>query len=404
VLGAIAASCMVLAGSACASDPTAAPAAGGVTAPAPAPLARTGTTAPADVVGPHAEPTAPPAPVVARTGPSRPVAAPVSTPIANIRRDCGMTAPLSNGRTLWIYCDTALFGTDQRLQHFVNTSAAVASPDAPTVMQDAVDVAGLPLTFLQSGADYPVCDGAEKRSLWPQSAVTLPAGPDQAEDRVLIWYSNVCLVPGGAETFDIGLAEARYAVGAGASSTPTSVTIRAPRLFPKLGKAGGYGVASVLDGPDAYVYWCGQDTDPCTVARVPWDAAADAAAYRYWDGRSWVPDAAAAKHLVMGPSQARIKASVRWVAGLDRYVMVDVDAWSTLTVRVATRPEGPWTEPAWVRLGECTQVYPNNCFAAEVQPQLSGPDHVAVSYFDPTRPFGLEPTTRVVDVPITIAR
>ncbi len=313
-----------------------------------------------------------------------------------------MTAPLANGRTLWIYCDTALFGRDERLQRFVNTSAAVAGPEAPTTMQDAVDTSGYPLTFLRADGDYPVCDAAEKQSLWPQSAVTLPASADQPEDRVLIWYSNVCLVPGGATTFDIGLAEARYPVGPGAPSAPTSVRIRTARLFPKLGKAGGYGIASVIDGPHAYVYWCGQDAEPCTVARVPVEAAADASAYRYWDGREWVPEAAAATPLVMGPSHERIKASVRWVPGLDRFVMVDVDAWNTLSVRVAQRPEGPWTAPASVRLGECTEAHPNNCFAAEVQPQLSGAGHVAVSYFDPTRPFGVESPTRVVDVPIAL--
>lgn len=314
-----------------------------------------------------------------------------------------MTSPLSDGRSLWIYCDTALFGPDERLQFFVNTSAAVATPDEPTVMRDDVDGAGHPRTFLHTEGEYPACSGPEKQSLWPQSAVTVLATDGQQVDRVLVWYSNVCLVPGGAETFDIGLAEATYDVGPTASSTPRAVRILNPRVLPKLGKAGGYGVASVLDGDDAYLYWCGQDSDPCTIAKVPIAQAADSTAYRYWDGAGWVADAAAARPLVMGASQPRIKASVRWVPGLDRYVMVDVDSWSILNVRVATRPEGPWTAPAWVQLPECAQPYPNNCFAAEVQPQLSGAGHVAVSYFDPMQPYGLAPTTRVVDVPIGLA-
>jgi hypothetical protein len=313
-----------------------------------------------------------------------------------------MTTPLSAGRTLWIFCDTALFGTDERLQYFVNTSGAVASPDAPTVMQDVVDAAGHPLTFLRPEGSYPACEAAEKQSLWPQSAVTIPASPSQAQDRVLIWYSNVCLVPGGAETFDIGLAEAWFAVGPDASATPTAVAVLNPRVFPKLGSAGGYGVASVIDGSDVYVYWCGQDSGPCTVARAALDHVADASAYRYWDGTAWAAGASEARPMVMGPSQTRIKASIRWVPGLERYVMVDVDPWNSVDVRVATRPEGPWTAPARSVLTECTQPFPNNCFAAEVQPQLSSADHVAVSYFDPSRPFGVEPTTRLVEIPITL--
>ncbi len=32
------------------------------------------------------------------------------------------------------------------------------------------------------------------------------------------------------------------------------------------------------------------------------------------------------------------------------------------------------------------------------------PLHCRVRYFDPVRPYGNEPTTRVVDIPITLAR
>jgi hypothetical protein len=139
------------------------------------------------------------------------------------------------------------------------------------------------------------------------------------------------------------------------------------------------------------------------VARVALDHATDRAAYRYFDGTGWVPDAAAARPLAMGESHLRIKTSVQRVEALGRYVMADVDAWNQVQVRVATRPEGPWSAAAAASLPECTQPYPNNCFAVEVQPQLSDGTQVTVSYFDPMRPYDLEPTTRVVQIPITFA-
>lgn len=372
--------------------------------PTSTPTTRPPATASTATTSTVLSPAAVPAPVLEAAEPSRPVAPPAGSPSATIRRDCGMSTALSNGRTLWIYCDTALFGTDERLEYFVNTSAAVATPDAPTVMVDNVDPDGHPLTFLRPEDDYPRCSSEEKRALWPQSAVTILATDAQPRDRVLVWYSNVCLVPGGAQTSDIGLAEAWFDVGPGASAAPTSVDILDARLLPKLGAAGGYGVASVIDGPDAYLYWCGQDTEPCRIARVALDRVADPTAYRYYDGADWVPDATAARPLAMGESRLRIKASVQWVAPLDRYVMADVDAWNHVSLRVAPRPEGPWSAPATVTLPGCAEAFPDNCFAVEVQPQLSDAAHVAVSYFDPVRPYGNEPTTRVVDIPITLAR
>ena len=43
-------------------------------------------------------------------------------------RDCGFSTPLSNGRVMWVFCDTALFDQHAMLQtSFVASSAAIAS-------------------------------------------------------------------------------------------------------------------------------------------------------------------------------------------------------------------------------------------------------------------------------------
>ncbi len=59
------------------------------------------------------------------------VAPPSDSPIHAIRRDCPINAPLSDGRSLWIFCDSSLFGPDGKLAAFSNTTAGFAEHDDP---------------------------------------------------------------------------------------------------------------------------------------------------------------------------------------------------------------------------------------------------------------------------------
>ena len=328
---------------------------------------------------------------------SRGVGPPEGSPVTGIRRDCGMSTPLSGGRALWIYCDTGIWGADARLQYFVTTTATVASPDEPLVMRDALDATSRPVGFLTTADDYPVCHDGARRSAWPMSAVTVPG---DGSDRVLIWYHNVCLVPRAAETFDIGLAEIVIPADH-RPEDPLVAHVVTPRLFGKLGRGGSFGAAAEVFEGDAYVWWCDLAETPCFLARAPLDRVQDLAAYTYWTGAGWGAEQGRMAPLPLGPVASRISSSVRWVPALASFVMLDMDGWGRLDLRFADRPEGPWSAAQTSILEECPGTYPENCFAGAIHAQLSDAAHLAVGYFDPRQPFGTGRSTRVIDIGLT---
>ena len=78
------------------------------------------------------------------------------------------------------------------------------------------------------------------------------------------------------------------------------------------------------------------------LARVPEAAIEDPAQYRYFDGKDWVPDPAAAVPVLDGKVS---ELSVQWNAYLGRFVAMYTDAGNSIVMRQADRPEGPWSGP-----------------------------------------------------------
>src|SRR5262245_53832488 len=62
----------------------------------------------------------------------KPVHPAADSPLRDVARDCGHSAELQDGRTLWIYCDT----THAEGSYFVANTAAVSYPGSPTVMHE----------------------------------------------------------------------------------------------------------------------------------------------------------------------------------------------------------------------------------------------------------------------------
>lgn len=329
---------------------------------------------------------------------SEPVAPPADSPIELVRRDCGFTVPLEDGHVLWVFCDTTQWDPDGRLRFFVGSTAALSTPEAPTMLRETLDDQGRPMPFVRPERSYPTCDDPFEPSIWPMSGVALP-GADGAQ-RILVYYLNVCLEPGGADTLDMGLAELVYQPGTGLDALPLRAELVEPRLFPEQGEGGTYGLAAVTDDRFVYVYWCEQGEHPCQVARVAHAHVADADAYRFWDGDTWSAAIDDAAPLHLDEPIAGLKPSVAWVDPLDRYVMVNTDAFNQLDVRFATRPQGPWTDRHLYALPGCDAGFPENCFAAEIHAHLSTDDSVAVGYFDPSRPVGAARSTRLVEIPV----
>ncbi len=335
-------------------------------------------------------------------GDSEPVAPPPDSPMAGIRRDCGISAPLSDGSALWVYCDTALVDEQGRMLGFRNSSAARAEPDRPLVMREPADPEGLPFTFLETEPGYPPCRPGEGRFTWPAAAVRVPH--PEPGDRVVIYYHNVCVVPGAFEGYDLGVAEFVTDDPAGMASEPIVGRLLEDRLFSRLHDEPPFGQAAVWHEGHVYLYRCDGAPGPCQVARVTPEGVADSTAYEYWTGSGWSQDITDAGPLVMPEPFTGMKPAVEWIPDLGIFVMVDHHRLGSgvVAIRVARRPEGPWSAPADVELPGCTGAYPDICFAAEIHEQLSSEDHLGLTWYDPTFPAGGESPTRFAEVPIQL--
>ncbi|MFD4784219.1 DUF4185 domain-containing protein [Rhodococcus qingshengii] len=104
------------------------------------------------------------------------------------------------------------------------------------------------------------------------------------------------------------------------------------------------------------------------LSRAPEGAILDLSAYEYWNGSGWVrADPAAAVPVMDG----RIgEVSVQYNEFLGKFVAMYADAFSSIVMRTAPSPVGPWTAPeTLVNLVEVPGIY-----AAYIHPWSSGSD------------------------------
>ena len=328
-----------------------------------------------------------------------PVGPAADHPLNEIERDAGISVPLVDGSTLWLFGDSSEWTADGRLRYFINNTAAWASADAPTVTRDGV----LPNTRPALFAEPPpgICDASEfwKAALWPESAVAI--AQDDGTDRVVVFMSKVCLGSEWLAFENVGyaLAEYRYDPADPPIDRPIRGVITQPDLWPS---SQGYGRA-LLQGPDdsLYGYWCGEfpdDWTSCSVARVTPETAADPMAWRFWNGGDWTdPDAwtsvesDAVAMKLPGDQQYPLPIAsfgVTYADDFDAYLMV-YSPWPGFSRRAAVRasetPVGPWTESIDISLPGCVgevsglQVH---CYAVTPQMELCDKDMFAGGYFD----------------------
>ncbi|GAA3152669.1 hypothetical protein GCM10020255_032270 [Rhodococcus baikonurensis] len=102
------------------------------------------------------------------------------------------------------------------------------------------------------------------------------------------------------------------------------------------------------------------------LSRVPEDSILQLSAYEYWNGNGWIrADPAAAVPVMDG----RIgEVSVQYNEFLGKFVAMYADAFSSIVMRTAPSPVGPWTAPeTLVNLVEVPGIY-----AAYIHPWSSG--------------------------------
>jgi hypothetical protein len=88
-----------------------------------------------------------------------------------------------------------------------------------------------------------------------------------------------------------------------------------------------------------------------------------------------------------------VKPSVAAFPANHAFVMVDsADAGTgTISLRVARRPQGPWSAPLVITAPGCDHAYPQGCFGAEVHEDLSDASSVSVTYYNPAVALGASP-------------
>jgi hypothetical protein len=338
-----------------------------------------------------------------------PVAPPDSSPIHTIRRDCPVSVPMSDGKIMWMFCDSTQYdqkagSTASTLQLFTNTTAGFATKSAPTVVIEALDDKKLPYRFLAPTAAYNPCKPNQHRFMWIQSAVPLR---EDGRDRVLIYYQSVCAADGGQMTddifFDMGLAQFVYdPKKPPAAGAPLTAQVVQEQLFTKPGTGEGlYGTGGTLKDGFIYVYRCGP-SGTCFVGRVEPAQAAKADAYKFWNGSDFAGTQAQAVAMDMPGHDFAMKPSVDYFAKAGLFVMVDaVGLDGEQQILVSKTPQGPWTKPVHTRLPGCNSGFPYNCFGIEVHSFLSSDAGISISYFNPTIDNTSSPVQSTV-VPVTV--
>jgi hypothetical protein len=120
------------------------------------------------------------------------------------------------------------------------------------------------------------------------------------------------------------------------------------------------------------------------VARVRINRALRREAYRFWDGENWVPDLSAARPVLAGIGGGL--GSVAWNEYLGSYLSAVNDicvGGNTLLMRMAPRPEGPWSDATAVDLSHLGAR--PDAYAGQLHPSLGNGREMVISYYQPLR-------------------
>jgi hypothetical protein len=327
----------------------------------------------------------------------------------SLARDCGYSAPLPASRSLWLFCDTAVYVRKTNrpgrpawtLQRFIAGSTAavgaagrhgpgqlseVGTPGGPAAKTSAREPAPFlprPAGLVSSGG-LPCGSGGSYAASWASGLTQVPSSPD-----LLVTFNNYCVL-GGAEGFlheGFGLAEYDPATGTLAGD----VTVFPGRGAAVLGSPVFSGRYLYLYGPTCSAGKAGRCAGTMLEARVPASPAqwADPLSYQWLSSGPpgsgpWSPNPAAAASLLPGPKPSEVSVA-SYPAARRRFVLVEqtgIDG--AFTVYGSAAPAGPWKP---VRSGRvpCRLAagYANFCRAIIGHPELSTPSELVLSYFDP---------------------
>ena len=328
------------------------------------------------------------------------------TPVATASRDCAFSIELTGGDVLWVFCDTTDSSFGGGLTYFVNNTAALAPAGSPATLREPWDAGGAPYQLIVP--DHAPCTASERHVAWPISGARVD-GPN-GTDRVLVLYESICqdTTTLANRAIATGLARWDHDPADGAVPTgPLRATIVHPTLFDRVGGLWGTGTVALDDG---YLYTMRCWFPSCELARVDPGQAGDPAAWRFFDtsAGTWVSDEQDDGNVDLpggGPWAAH---HVVQLPGTDVLAMAWAYDPQHVGVRLAWRPEGPWSAPFTVPFPPCATTGPagqdRGCYHGTVHAALSGPDSIGVGFHDTyhLRSHGFAATNWVVVVPVDL--
>jgi hypothetical protein len=281
--------------------------------------------------------------------------------------DGAYSTDLGNGRVLWLFGDSGIAKDASRTDSwFIRNSLAI---------QTGYDPSTASITFYWGQKDnHPGSFFPEDGDVWfwPGPAVRVGTG--------LIVFAGR-LVKNGTGPFGFkGAGNTAFFID-DAQADP-SVWQARPLAVPDLVDV-GLGTASVT--ADGYLFVYGRRSDnACVVMRFGLEDAArgdlshgELFAGGHWGAASEVTKSSAVV-FPLGPSEG----SVHWEPRLGQFVLTQTEGFgaSTLALRTAPHPEGPWTEPRSFFRPEESFLPGAFVYAGKGHPELKGADLV-VTYF-----------------------
>lgn len=287
--------------------------------------------------------------------------------------DGAYSIDLGGNRVLWLFGDSFIARTEKRVRSesvMIRNSVAI---------QTGRDPSRAFLQFYWPEEDgQPVSFAAEQGAHW-----FWPAHGIRLDDTLLLFFERVAT----PDEDPNGFKNAGWtAFLVRTPDAPPSAWTLEPALLPAESHGLQLGEAVLRDGNDIVVYATGGDRHAIRVARFSIQDAKNGDLRRpaWWNGGQWKVGAQPKAIIAWGSPELSVHADET----LERLVMFDSQGYgtTTLAMRVADRPEGPWSNPRDVIRPPESHVPGRFNYAGKAHPALAGADLVVTyvpSTFDP---------------------
>lgn len=305
--------------------------------------------------------------------------------------DAIYSAPLDDGRLLWIFDDTfigKIVDGKRQVQTMVNNTLAV---------QERADFAAPPsFVVRKSSEDKPVSFVAPQdgKGWYWQCAAIADAG------QLHVFCQRVVKADGNSEAFGFAIrgtelvtwGEAGKPLGKDPLTWPQS-QLAIPSSGEQKNQLVIWGAGVMRHEEHVYIYGTREtkgrplEGKQLIVARAPRGKLAVLSHWEYWDGTAWQKEASSCAGIA---KDVATELSVSYDAKLQKWILIHSEKFLAPGIMVSTAPSptGPWSEP--VRIYKALEAAFDKrifCYAAKGHATLSKPGELVISYVTNSHEF-----------------